>query len=174
MSPEHNLQFYTSMSVFMLFPLSEIFSCFHQSSVLHKSQNVTTFCEAFKSFLSPSLSHSMEKASMASITLCQCIYYTLFYVSTSVFLPLNQPSEGRSWVAFFIFIPQCLPQGLLPEEESLNLPITKVWIARLLISRWRNEMMFLLSNVSWEFIAATQNKQKANTHSLKAVRAVLW
>lgn len=104
-SPKHNLQFYTSMSVFMLFPLSEIFSCFHQSSVLHKSQNVTTFCEAFKSFLSPSLSHSMEKANMASITLCQCIYYTLFYGSTSVFLPLNQPLRaGAGWLSSSLYL----------------------------------------------------------------------
>lgn len=92
MFPEHNLQFCTSMPMFMLLPFPGMSSFSHESSIHAERPKCHSFLKTLQkaSLLSP-----VSKASMPSVTLCLCIYYTwIFYCGVS--LSPTQPNSLRA------------------------------------------------------------------------------
>lgn len=166
MFPEQGLQVCTSAPLFMLLPLPGMSSFYHPSSIHYIKTKVSLL--SVKALLFP----LVEKARMASITLCiGYAFIPLGYICVS---PTQSSSLSQKLGLLYLYAP--LPSsGITPGRGAFSLPITEWCTVRLLILRWRNEIMFLISNVvSWKFIAATGISRKQNTHSLKAVRAVFW
>lgn len=167
MFPEQGLQVCTSTPLFILLPLPGMSSFYHQSCIHYKKTKVSLLS------VKPLLFPLVEKARMASITLCICIDYTFFPTGVHLCLPLNLAPWGQKLGLLYLYawVPS---SGITPERGAFSPPLTEWCTVRLLILRWRNEIMFLISNVSWKFTAATGISRKQNTHSLKAVRAVFW
>lgn len=151
--------------VFMF--LSKFYSC-------TKAKMSPLSVKPSKGFCPPLLSHFMEKASMASITLCLCIYYTLFYGSTSVCLPLNPALRGQELGDFLHLYTSVLSSRITPRRG----------VFKPSYHRSMNSQAFDIKVKKWSDVvyikcilivhSSHQNKQKENTHSLKAIRAVLW
>lgn len=157
------------MSVFMLLPLSEMSSCFHQSFIHAQKPKHHLFLWSFQKVSSP---HPVEKASMASITLYLCIFYTLFCRGTSVCLPLNPALWGQELGSFLhLYIP-VLSSRVTPRRRVFSLPITSMSSQAfdIKVKKWNVSHIKCTLRV----LSGHRMKQKANTHSLKAVRAVLW
>lgn len=134
---------------------------------LQKDQSVTSFCKAF------ALSTCGEGKDGFHNTLYLYWLYFFPHWGTFVCLPLNLAPWGQKLGLLYLYawVPS---SGITPERGAFSPPLTEWCTVRLLILRWRNEIMFLISNVSWKFTAATGISRKQNTHSLKAVRAVFW
>lgn len=103
-----------------------------------------------------------------------CISYTLFYGSTSVCLPLNPVLWGQKLGGFLH-----LYTSVLSWRNSARGGVFKPSYHRSMnsqafdikVKKW-NDVFYIKCIL--KFHSSHQNKQKANTHSLKAVRAVLW
>ena len=137
---------------------------------MQKGQNVTPFCKAFKSLLS---SHLCQRQAC----LLKHYVYASIILGYSIVVYLCLPLKPTPWGQKLGLLHLCAPvlsSGINLRRGVFSHPITGVWTVRPLISRWRNEVIFLTVNVSWEFIVAIGINRKQKTHSLKAVLCKKW
>lgn len=124
MFPEHDLQFHTSMPMFMWLPLPGMSSFFSSKFYsCRKAKMALVSVKLSKGF--PPL--TCVEGEHDLVTFCLCIYYAwIFYCGISVCLPLNPAPWGQKLGLLYLYTP-VLSSGITLRRGVFSHPTTGVW-----------------------------------------------